>query len=420
MTSQSRRLVWMENFRQALITLLSHKFRSFLTVLGVMVGVITVVLVASILTGLRGQLVGMIEDFGTTNIYAFHLNTGVQIGRRTRAEMERDPLQLENIRAIKTRCDAVKDVGYQIVFPRHLQNRSVKYMGEEYYQGQIEAISPNLHFLVNHRLTEGRLLTTIDDHHRLFNCVIGHAVAEALFPFMNPLGKEITVAGKRFTVVGVLAKSRSTFLGNSGEDQAIYIPYQTLLKMSPREDWLMIVVRAKSGMLEQALDQVEQTLRMERKLKADDENDFSMSTAESIVRQFDQITAGAGMITIAISAVGLLVGGIGVMNIMLVSVKERTREIGVRKAIGARRRDITAQFLIEAMTLTGMGGVIGIALSLLIGLLITLLLPDMPATAPLWAIIGAFTISVMVGLLFGVWPATRAAKLDPIDCLHYE
>ena len=237
---------------------------------------------------------------------------------------------------------------------------------------------------------------------------------------MNPIGKDLMVAGSKFKIVGVLEKGKSSFLGDSQEDSGVFIPFQTLRKMSPRDDWILLIIRAHSGQLERAMEQVEQAIRMERKLKADDENDFSLSTADSIVRQFDAITAGAGMITIAISAVGLLVGGIGVMNIMLVSVKERTREIGVRKAIGARSRDITVQFLIEAMTLTGMGGIIGILLSFSIGLLITLLVPDLPAITPLWAVVTAFSLSVSIGLVFGVWPAMKAASLDPIECLHYE
>jgi len=161
-------------------------------------------------------------------------------------------------------------------------------------------------------------------------------------------------------------------------------------------------------------------LRTERKLKAADENDFSFSTADSIVRQFDALVMGVGLFAIAISAVGLLVGGVGVMNIMLMSVKERTREIGVRKAIGARRRDVSVQFLIEAMTLTGVGGMIGIGFSISVGLLLSILIPSLPAVIPLWAVAWAFSVSVAIGLIFGVWPATKAAKLDPIECLRYE
>jgi putative ABC transport system permease protein len=250
--------------------------------------------------------------------------------------------------------------------------------------------------------------------------VIGYAVYEALFPNIQPIGKDILIAGKRFQVVGVLQKRKSTFLGENQEDKTVSIPLLTFRKLSPQDDWLFLIIQARSGQLAQAMDQVEQVLRVERRLKANDDNDFSLSTADSIIQQFDQVVAGIGIITIAISGVGLLVGGIGVMNIMLVSVRERTREIGVRKALGARNLDITVQFLIEAMTLTGIGGVIGIVFAAAIGLLISVLVPDLPTSIPFWAVSTAFTLSVLIGLLFGVWPATRAARLDPIEALRYE
>jgi len=418
-TAAEKRRIWFENFLQAFDTILSHKFRSFLTVLGVLIGVITVILVASILTGLRGRIVSMIEEFGTTNIYAFHLNTGVQIGRRPRKEMERKPLTMEHVRAIKTRCDAVDDVGCQL-FPVRLTDRSIKYQGTSFYRGRHRRHRPNNHEIAHHELAMGRFLNDADNLHRQFNCVIGYAVYEALFPNIQPIGKDILIAGKRFQVVGVLQKRKSTFLGENQEDKTVSIPLLTFRKLSPQDDWLFLIIQARSGQLAQAMDQVEQVLRVERRLKANDDNDFSLSTADSIIQQFDQVVAGIGIITIAICGVGLLVGGIGVMNIMLVSVRERTREIGVRKALGARNLDITVQFLIEAMTLTGIGGVIGIVFAAAIGLLISVLVPDLPTSIPFWAVSTAFTLSVLIGLLFGVWPATRAARLDPIEALRYE
>jgi putative ABC transport system permease protein len=419
MTAAEKRRVWLENFHQAYLTIMSHKFRAFLTVLGVLIGVITVILVASILTGLRGRLVSMIEEYGTTNIYAFHLNTGIQMGRRSRKEFERKPLKVEYIPTILARCDSVQDVAYQL-FPRNLTDRTVKYQGAEYNQAQIQGCSANYFDVANQHIAYGRALSDIDDRHRLFNCVIGWSVYESLFPQMQPIGKEILVGGQRFHVVGVLAKPKNTFLGQNDEEQSVYIPYLSLQKMSPRDDWVFLIIRAKSGETARAMDQTESVLRSLRRLKANDDNDFSLSTADSLIQQFDAITASVGIITIAISGVGLLVGGIGVMNIMLVSVRERTREIGVRKAIGARRSDITIQFLIEAMTLTGFGGIFGILIASLFGILITLLLPDVPAITPAWAVIAAFVLSVLIGLGFGVWPATRAARLDPIECLRYE
>jgi len=182
----------------------------------------------------------------------------------------------------------------------------------------------------------------------------------------------------------------------------------------------MLVIRARSGQLPQALDQVEEILRRRRNVKFNEPNNFDLGTAEKIVSQFDSITAMIGIFGIALSSVGLLVGGIGVMNIMLVSVTERTQEIGVRKAIGARRRDIVRQFLYEAMTLTFLGGVIGVVLAVGISKLLALLLPALPSAIPPWAVITGLVVSVFIGLVFGVWPARKASRLDPIECLRYE
>jgi putative ABC transport system permease protein len=419
MTASEKRRVWFENFHQAILTIRAHKFRAFLTVLGVLIGVMTVILVATILTGLRGQLVSMIEEYGTTNIYAFHLNTGIQMGRRSRKEFERKPLQIEYIRPILYRCDSVQDISYEL-FPRHLSDRTVKYQGVEFNNPQIEGVSANYFDVANQHISLGRALSEADDTHRLFNCVIGWAVYESLFPQMQPIGKEIQVGGKRFKVVGVLAKPKTSLLGENESEQSVLIPYLTLKKISPRDEWVFLIIRAKSGETARAMDQAESVLRSLRRLKSTDDNDFSMSTADSLIKQFDAITATVGLVAIGLSSVSLLVGGIGVMNILLVSVKERTREIGVRKAIGARRSDVTVQFLIEAMTLTGMGGIFGIVLAVAAGLGLSLVLPNLPTIIPMWAVTMAFVTSILIGLVFGVWPATRAARLDPIEALRYE
>ena len=190
--------------------------------------------------------------------------------------------------------------------------------------------------------------------------------------------------------------------------------------MLPMEDKLFMLIQAKSGKLKQALDEVEGLLRMRRNLKPSEPRDFDLSTSDRVIAQFDSITGAVGLIAIAISSIGLLVGGIGVMNIMLVSVTERTREIGVRKAIGATRRDIVFQFLFEAMTLTGVGGILGIILAVGASYIIIALVPSLPATIPTWAVITGFVVSVTIGLVFGVWPARKAARLDPIESLRYE
>jgi len=226
--------------------------------------------------------------------------------------------------------------------------------------------------------------------------------------------------GKEFEIVGVLEKRKNSVFGESEEDNAIYIPIRTAKKISPQSDFLFLNIRAKSGQMPAAYDQVEAILRRQRGVGYNDPNNFDMNTADRLIEQFDSITSAVGLIAIAISSVGLLVGGIGVMNIMLVSVTERTAEIGVRKALGARRGDIVLQFLFEAMTLTFFGGLMGVAIAIGVSQIIILLFPSLPATIPLWAVIAGLAVSVFVGLVFGVWPARKASRLDPIECLRYE
>jgi putative ABC transport system permease protein len=272
-------------------------------------------------------------------------------------------------------------------------------------------------------LGEGRFIGEIDDYRRNNVAVLGNDVVEALFPNYEPseiIGKNILVNGQEFNVIGTLEQRKSTFLGMSEEDNRIYIPYRTMRKFYPREDWLVVVAKAKEGQLKKALDDAEIILRSQRGLRYNDPADFDLSTSDRIVEQFDAITSTIGLVAIAISGVGLLVGGIGVMNIMLVSVTERTREIGIRKALGATRKDIVTQFLFEAMSLTTGGGILGIILAVLVSYLVIWFVPQLPASIPAWAVITGFTVSVAVGLVFGVWPAVKAARLNPIDALRYE
>ncbi len=226
--------------------------------------------------------------------------------------------------------------------------------------------------------------------------------------------------GAEYTVIGVFAKAKGGFFGANGADTQIQFPLKTAESRYPQIDRYMITCKAKPGMRKDAFDEVDGIMRRIRRLKTDEADDFAISTPDQIIAQFDKITGLIGLIAIAISGLGLLVGGIGVMNIMLVSVTERTREIGIRKAIGARRFDIIGQFLAEAMTLTGVGGVLGIITAVLITMLLGALVPALPSSVPTWAVVTAFTVSCAVGLFFGVWPAVKAARLDPVEALRYE
>src|SRR5947208_14409264 len=252
--------------------------------------------------------------------------------------------------------------------------------------------------------------------------VIGVNAADALFPGKqgNIAGTEVRMGGYNFEIVGVLEKRKAGFFGENEEDNAVLIPLRTAQKVAPGRGWLLFVIKARSGQLNEALTQSEDILRRRRNVKFGDPNNFDIKTADNFVKQFDSIFAMIGLVAIAISSLGLLVGGIGVMNIMLVSVTERTQEIGVRKALGARRRDITNQFLFEAMTLTFLGGMLGVILAVGISKLIMLLVPTLPSRVPSWALIAGFSTSVGVGVFFGVWPAMKAARLDPVEALRYE
>jgi putative ABC transport system permease protein len=409
----------LETIAMALNTIRAHKLRSFLTVLGIVVGVVVVIAVSSILTGLRGRIVSMIEEYGTNNIYAFHLTTGPRMGDRDRSEYMRKPLKPEDAEAIKTHATAVEDVA-NILYLWRL-DRTIKYRGQAYKEGFLQGVSASYAQVTNVSLQQGRFISEIDDEHRRDVMVIGVNVVESVFPNRGSVvGEQVELNGKSFEIIGVLEKRKNSFFGENEEDNAIFIPYQTGRKLSPISQDLNLHIRARTGLLAQALDQVEEVLRRQRGVKYNEPNNFSLSTADQIVSQFDNITMFAGIFAIAISSVGLLVGGIGVMNIMLVSVTERTREIGVRKAIGARKRDIVTQFLFEAMTLTSLGGVLGVILAVIVSYVIMYFLPQLPASIPLWAVASGMIVSISVGLIFGVWPAKKAANLDPIDALRYE
>src|SRR5690606_7169803 len=388
-----------ENILIALQTLREHKLRSLLTILGVIIGVVTVVVISSILTGMRSNIISLVEEYGTHNIYAFHLTTGPQLGPRDRREWLRKPLTVENAKAILREAPAIAEVSW--VGFSFRSNQVIEYQGTRYTQLSVQGVSPNHATVTNIPVGEGRFISGIDDRHRSAVAVLGTNVVEALFPsYHTVVGRTVTLNGRPFTVIGVLEKRKSTFFGSTEEDNVVYVPYQTLRKIAPSNDFLMIVAQAKPGQLERALGQTEAVLRRERGLRYNEESNFDLSTADRMIQQFDNITATVGLVAIAISAVGLLVGGIGVMNIMLVSVTERTREIGVRKAIGARRRDITFQFLVEAVTLSTTGGTLGIVVAVAVSFLVETFFPNMPASIPAWAVITGFVVSVSVGLFF--------------------
>jgi putative ABC transport system permease protein len=408
-----------ETISMAIGTIRAHKFRSALTVIGIVVGVMTVVAVASILTGLRSRIVSMVEEYGTNNIYAFHLSTGPRMGDRDRSEYMRKPLTPEDGEAVLQQATAIESVANVLFMWR--MDSTLRYNGQKYRSGFLQGVSASYAIVTNVSLQQGRFISEIDDNHKREVMVIGPNVAQSLFANQpNIIGSIVDLGGRPFEIIGVLEKRNNSFFGENEEDNALFIPYETGRKLSPISKELNLHIRSKSGMLQAGLDQVEEVLRRQRGIKYDQPNNFELQTASKIIEQFDGITMYVGLFAIAISAVGLLVGGIGVMNIMLVSVTERTREIGIRKAIGAKKRDIVRQFLFEAMTLTFLGGVLGVLVAAVISYVIMFFLPELPASIPTWAVVSGLLVSTGIGLIFGVWPARKAANLDPIECLRYE
>jgi putative ABC transport system permease protein len=406
-----------ENLWLALDTLRTHKFRSFLTILGVLIGTMTVILVASLIQGLDQQVTEVAQGFGTRTLWIFKIKPGFNF-RLTREERMRKPLTYEDAMAIKEQCPDIEAVGVEL-FNWGPSFMEVKYRGQEMVDANLDGATPDALRLTNAELADGRLLTDVDNLHRRNVAVLGAEVVQRLFANEDPIGKTILVNGENFEVVGTLAK-RKEFLSDTGNDRIIYIPYLTYKRMYPysKDNWIDAL--AAPGKMDQAIDEVTGLLRHRRHVKPWEPDNFGISTADTLIQQFRQIIGTVALVMIVISSIGLLVGGIGVMNIMLVSVTERTREIGVRKAVGARRSDITWQFLLEAMTLTGLGGLLGILLGWSISILVRSLFPTLPSAVPLWSVAAGFTVAVSVGLFFGLWPAVKASRLGPIVALRYE
>jgi putative ABC transport system permease protein len=404
-----------ENLLLALDTIRGHKVRSFLTVLGVLIGTFCVIVVASVFAGLDQEFVDAAKGFGSRTLFIFKWDPGIHIGRLSKEERMRKPLTYEDGMAIQEQCPDVEATAVEIFVWG--PNPVVKYKDKQILDANFIGATANDFGVVNDELADGRFFTEAENLHRRDVAVIGADVVQRFFLNEDPIGKTITVGGSAYEIIGTIAK-RKSFPGDNGSDRVVKIPYFTFKKMYPNQKENFILAQAYEGKLAQAKDEISNLLRRRRHVKPNEKDNFGISSADAIIQQFRQIMFVVVLVMVVISSIGLLVGGIGVMNIMLVSVTERTREIGVRKAVGARRSDISWQFLLEAMTLTGLGGSLGILGGYGFSLLLHAI--DWPSSVPLWSVITGFMVSVSIGLIFGMWPAMKAARLDPIVALRYE
>jgi putative ABC transport system permease protein len=399
----------------------THRFRSALTVLGIVIGITTVVTVAALLAGVRASVVEFFQEFGPDSIFVARLSGDPSGAQAPPREFKRRPLRPADAEYLKNVVRSIDDVAVTLFFlPPAGKLMTAKVPGFESENISISGSTANLFDISPRALREGRLFTSEEARRAGKVAMLGSSLADALFPSGGGVGRSVTVDGAEYTVVGIFAQAKGGFFGENGFDRQVTLPLETVRMRYPQADNFFFTARARKGHREDAVQELGAALRRLRRVPSGADDDFSISTADSIIKNLDQITGMIILVSIALSGMGLLVGGIGVMNIMLVSVTERTREIGVRKALGARRADIVLQFLAEAVALTGIGGLVGIAFSMLVSIVLSLVLPALKPSVPLWAVAAGILMSVGTGLFFGVWPAVQASRLDPVDALRYE
>jgi len=399
----------------ALATLRENKIRSFLTLLGVMIGTGTIIGVGSILTGLDGAVTGAIRSLGTNTAIVMKIGPSFG-GGRTPEQRMRKPLTYENAEAIAERCPSVEHVSPILEPPNGIFR--ARYKGNDAFQ--LNMFGTGEYFATSGQadMNTGRFFTDAEDRHRSSVAVIGQDIYKQLFGKEDALGKTILVAGHQLEVIGVMNPPAAALPGQN--DNRVILPYFTMRKLFPTAQEHQLMVEAKEGKLAAAIDEMRSVLRQERRVPLNKPDSFDISTADQLVDQFRSVTSVVALVMVVLSSIGLLVGGIGVLTIMLVSVTERTREIGVRKAIGARRGDIIIQFLTEAVVLTGLGGLIGMLFGWSVSMVTRFFLPNLPTLVPLWAVVLGIVVSVGIGVFFGIWPASKAARLDPVEALRYE
>ena len=411
-------------FGMALNSIRVNAIRSVLTVLGVVIGVTTVIGMSSVISGLNTSVMSQIESLGSNLIFVTRFDPGIG-GRRSAEERTRENLTLAHAEAI-ARLPSVRSVAPGLRTTRPNSGRSsytLRYGNRTAANTIIEGVGPDHEDVFSLDLRAGRWISENDNRRRANVLVMGYDAAETLFATPeSAVGRQVELESKVFSVIGVMEK-RSSGLnpGANPEDNLVALPISSFQKLHPEVDdyWIALQPISREAM-PQAIDQVEGLLRRLRGVRYNEPSDFAVFTQDLVTDLWNQISGGIFAVMLAISSVALLVGGVGVMNVMLVSVTERTREIGIRKAVGATRKKIMTQFLFEAMALTALGGVLGILAGAGLTALIRNAAPFLPATmSPLWVVLG-FSTSVATGLIFGLYPAYKAARLDPIEALRYE